>query len=143
MTDFIFFKRVEFSETDMAGIVHFSNFFRYMEIAEHAFFRSLGFSVHPREQSSQTGWPRVHVSCDYHAPAFFEDELEIHLKIMRIGEKSLTYQFDISRIAREEKTLCATGKIVAAHIAFDEKTQQMRSVPIPSDFVQKIDVYNA
>ena len=38
-------RTVEFSETDMAGIVHYSNFFRYMESAEHAFFRALGFSV--------------------------------------------------------------------------------------------------
>ena len=38
-------RRVEFSETDLAGIMHFSNFFRFMESAEHAFFRSLGFSV--------------------------------------------------------------------------------------------------
>jgi acyl-CoA thioester hydrolase len=35
-------RRVEFSETDMAGIVHFSNFFRYMETAEHAFFPVTG-----------------------------------------------------------------------------------------------------
>ena len=38
-------RRVEFAETDMAGIVHYSNFFRYMETAEHGFFRSLGLSV--------------------------------------------------------------------------------------------------
>ena len=38
-------RRVEFSETDMAGIVHYSNFFRYMETAEHGFFRRLGYSV--------------------------------------------------------------------------------------------------
>ena len=38
-------RRVEFSETDLAGIMHFSNFFRFMESAEHAFWRSLGFSV--------------------------------------------------------------------------------------------------
>ena len=37
--------RVAFAETDMAGIVHFSNFFRYMENTEHAFYRSLGWSV--------------------------------------------------------------------------------------------------
>ena len=39
-------QRVEFADTDMAGIVHFSNFFRYMERAEHEFLRSLGLSVH-------------------------------------------------------------------------------------------------
>ena len=35
-------RRVEFAETDMAGILHFSNYFRFMESVEHAFFRSLG-----------------------------------------------------------------------------------------------------
>ncbi|MEQ2009187.1 MAG: acyl-CoA thioesterase, partial [Limisphaerales bacterium] len=44
-SEFKALRRVEFSETDMAGIVHYSNFFKYMETAEHAFFRSLGFSI--------------------------------------------------------------------------------------------------
>ncbi len=43
--EFTITRRVEFSETDMAGIMHYSNFFRFMETAEHAFFRSLGFSI--------------------------------------------------------------------------------------------------
>ena len=43
--DFNVERRVEFSETDMAGIMHYSNFFRFMETAEHAFYRSLGHSV--------------------------------------------------------------------------------------------------
>src|SRR5213078_989612 len=38
-------RRVEFADTDMAGIVHFANFFRYMESAEHEFLRSHGLSV--------------------------------------------------------------------------------------------------
>ncbi len=39
---------VEFVDTDMAGIVHFSAFFRYMEAAEHELLRSLGLSVHTK-----------------------------------------------------------------------------------------------
>ena len=38
-------RRVEFSETDMAGIIHYSAYFQYMEEAEHEFLRSLGLSV--------------------------------------------------------------------------------------------------
>ena len=51
-------RRVEFSETDMAGIVHYSNFFRHMEAAEHAFFRSLGYSVVTTQTDPPRGWPR-------------------------------------------------------------------------------------
>ena len=52
---------VEFYDTDMAGIMHFTNFFRFMEAAEHAFHRSLGLSVdwEKAEKSLGVGWPRV------------------------------------------------------------------------------------
>ncbi|MGY8650976.1 MAG: acyl-CoA thioesterase, partial [Verrucomicrobiia bacterium] len=56
--EFIITRRVEFSETDAAGIVHFANFYRYMEYAEHAFFRSLGRSI--VDLDLDIGWPRVH-----------------------------------------------------------------------------------
>ena len=53
-------RQVEFSDTDMAGIMHFSNFFRFMEAAEHAFFRSLGFSIHTAPSSPEPGQGRTH-----------------------------------------------------------------------------------
>lgn len=91
-------RRVEFSETDMAGIVHFSNFFRYMESAEHAFFRSLGHSVTLSDIDDALGLPRVHAHCDYKRPLRFEDEVEIHLLVESVKHKSLTYQFRFYRL---------------------------------------------
>ena len=52
-------RRIEFAETDMAGIAHFSSFFRYMEEVEHAYFRSLGISVVHQQDNGQLSWPRV------------------------------------------------------------------------------------
>ena len=66
-------RRVEFYETDMAGIVHFSNFFRFMEACEHAFLRSLDHELHGMLDGLETGWPRVNATCDYRAPARFGD----------------------------------------------------------------------
>ncbi len=72
-----FTERVQFADTDMAGIVHFSNFFRYMERVEHDFFRSLELSIRedPAKIAAEecVGWPRVHASCDYKSPLFFEE----------------------------------------------------------------------
>src|SRR5690348_13177894 len=96
--EFKLVRRVEFSETDMAGIVHYSNFFRYMEAAEHAFFRSLGFSVITRQVEPAVGWPRVHASCDYKQPLRFEDEFEIHLLVTVKKSKSLSYQFRFRKL---------------------------------------------
>ena len=51
-------RRVQFYETDAAGIVHFSWFYRYMEEAEHALWREVGLSIAPREEE-EVGFPRV------------------------------------------------------------------------------------
>ena len=64
--EFKLVRRVEFSDTDMVGIVHYANLFRYMEAAEHGFFRSLGFSVVTRQVDPPVGWPRVHAECGLH-----------------------------------------------------------------------------
>jgi acyl-CoA thioester hydrolase len=90
-------RRIEFADTDMAGIVHFSNFFRYMESAEVEFLRSLGLSVKMTWDGQSLGFPRVAASCDYLCPARFEDVLEVAVTVKRVGTKSVTYAFAFSR----------------------------------------------
>ena len=57
--EFSITRRVEFSETDLAGIMHFTNFYRWMEICEHEFLRSVGLSVDMEDENGRFGWPRV------------------------------------------------------------------------------------
>jgi acyl-CoA thioester hydrolase len=97
MTTFHTKRRVEFGDTDMAGIMHFSNFFRFMEAAETEFLRSLGISVSYRDEGRRFGFPRVAAACDYTRPARFEDVLDIAVTLEKIGSKSLTYRFDFAR----------------------------------------------
>lgn len=85
-------RRVEFAETDAAGMIHFSAYFLYMEQAEHALLRHLGTSVVTEDDAGTISWPRVAASCDYSKPVKFEDELQIEVGILRLGEKSITYQ---------------------------------------------------
>jgi YbgC/YbaW family acyl-CoA thioester hydrolase len=85
-------RRVEFCETDMAGIVHFSNFYKWMEQAEHEFFRTQGLSiVRHLPDGSTIGWPRVSAQCRFESPARYEDILTVILTVQRIGMKSLTF----------------------------------------------------
>jgi acyl-CoA thioester hydrolase len=106
-------ERVQFSDTDMAGIVHFSNFFRYMERVEHAFFRSLGFSIvdPPVEGAERVGWPRVHAACDYMAPLRFEEEFECELLVEEVRSKVIRH---IIRFWKSDGVLAAEGRITAA-----------------------------
>ena len=126
--EFKLVRRVEFGETDMAGIVHYSNFFRYMEAAEHAFFRSLGVSIVTANTDPPVDWPRVHAHCDYHAPLRFEDEFEVHLLVSEKKSKALSYRFVFRKlngnpgeVARGKLTVvCVThapdGSMAATHI---------------------------
>src|SRR5579883_2178084 len=91
-------RRVEFSDTDLAGIVHYSNFFRYMETAEHGFFRSLGYSVVTNTTNPPVGWPRVKAECTYRQPLRFEDQVEIHLLVSDIRSKALSYVFKFRKL---------------------------------------------
>ena len=121
-------RRVEFAETDMAGIMHFSNFFRYMEMAEHEFLRSLGLSVHANVEGRIVAWPRIHAECSYEVPARFEDELEIVLSVRQKRTKSITYDFSF---LKESEKLLATGAVTAVCASIDPVTGQMSLIPIP------------
>ena len=138
-SEFKVIRRVEFSDTDMAGIMHFSMFFRFMETAEHAFFRSLGFSVAMRMTDPAVGWPRVHASCDFKAPLRFEDEVEIHLRVVEKKSKALTYEFRFTKVNDPERTLAAIGRITAVCVS---KTAdgKMSATTIPAEFADKIEV---
>lgn len=102
-------RRIEFRDTDAAGIVHFSAFFPMMEAAEHEALRGLGLSVmQPLDDGGHLTWPRVAAKCDYFSAARFEDLLTIDVSIGRLGTSSVTYEFafrrDEVKVARGELT---------------------------------------
>ncbi len=100
---------VAFSDTDASGWVHFSKILCYVENAEHSFFHSLGIPVF----SNNGGWPRVKISCDYRSPLRFQDAFEVRLSITKIGNSSLTWQF---QILKPDATLVAEGEMVSVKV---------------------------
>src|SRR5205809_6898622 len=83
-------RRVEFSDTDMAGIMHFARFFHYMEQVEHEFLRTRGLSVIMDWEGRPLGFPRVSAHCDYQIPVLFEEVFDVTLDIKKLGTKSIT-----------------------------------------------------
>ena len=127
--------RVEFADTDMAGIIHFASYFRYMEVTEHAFFRSLGFSI----VGHAVGWPRVHVACEFKHPLRFEDEVEAHLRVREKKEKTLTYDCIFRRVHPEPIVEVARGALTVVCVTQDE-AGKMRAAPIPEHIAVRIEV---
>jgi len=131
---------VEFADTDMAGIVHFANFFRYMEVTEHAFLRSLGLSVHMRDGERTLGIPRVSASCDFRQPLRFEDRLEVHLRVREKKQKSLTYEFVFRKMNGTAGVEVARGSLTVVCVVIDEKTGTLKAEPLPEAFDRQIEV---
>src|SRR5438270_8858989 len=132
-------RQVEFSETDMAGIMHFSNFFRFMETAEHGFYRSLGFSVVMPESDPRLGWPRVHAECDYKKPLRFEDLVEIQILVSEIKSKSISFAFRFRKLNVAPVVEVARGALTIVCVAH-HSDGTMSAVTIPKEIAEQIEV---
>ncbi len=119
-------RRVQFYETDAAGIVHFSWYPRYMEEAEHAMWRAHGLSIHV--PGSLVGWPRVAMTFDYHTPLRFEDEFEISIEVVAMSARSLRYRCLLSRDGEP----VATGSMTIVSVEY-RPGQAPRAVPLPPE----------
>jgi 4-hydroxybenzoyl-CoA thioesterase/acyl-CoA thioester hydrolase len=126
-------RRVEFRDTDMAGIVHFSVFHAYMEEAEHAFLRSIGLGVICEVDGQQISFPRVNATCNYRRAIKFEQEIDIAVSITRVGSKSITWSHQF----QHDGETVAEGSIttVCCHI---NHGLPPKSVELPQEFRDKI-----
>lgn len=135
--DFHFQRRVEFSDTDAAAVLHFARYFHYMEEVESAYWRSLGLTIFEKDGERPVVWPRVEAKCEYFRPALFEEVLDVHMRVIEMDRKSLSYEFRFSRNGK--KTAYGRQKVVCCTI----RDGKLRSVPIPDDIAERIQVAEA
>lgn len=124
-------RRVQFAETDLAGIVHFACFFRYMEEAEHALWRAAGLTI--ARAGETTGWPRLAASFDFKAPLRFEDEFEIAVRIANVTRRSLQYEFTVGK----DGITVGLGTITTALVS-KKPGEPMKALDLPDDVVAKL-----
>ena len=129
---------VEFADTDMAGIMHFSGYYRYMEAAEHALFRSVGLSVHMELDGRLVVWPRVHAACDFRAPLRFEDEVEIHVLVREKTRKSITCAHLFRKLNGANRQPVARG--VMTLVCAEMTDGGLKAIPIPAKINELIEV---
>jgi YbgC/YbaW family acyl-CoA thioester hydrolase len=131
VSEHVLTRRVQFHETDAAGLVHFSCFFRYMEEAEHALWRAAGLSIAP--PGSEIGWPRLEASFEYHRPLRFEDEFEIRMQVTAVAKSTITYRCLLSRGGEK----AATGRLTIICVS-KRPHEPMKTMPIPSEIAARL-----
>lgn len=128
---FTYRRRVQFAETDLAGIVHFSVMFLYMEEAEHAMWRSAGLSI--ADPESDLAWPRLSASMEFRSPLRFEEEFEVRLQISAVNRRTIEYTCTIER----GETTIARGSMSAA-CARKQAGGAMKAVELPAELLERL-----
>ena len=133
--EFTYERGVRFSETDMAGVMHFANYYRWMEDCEHAFWQSLGMSVVLGGSGPKISWPRVQCTCHYKRPVRFEDEVQLRLRLTRMGGKSITFAIDFFH----DDQPVASGELSA--VCCRMESGRFEAIEIPSEVREKLAPY--
>jgi acyl-CoA thioester hydrolase len=123
--------RVTWVDTDAAGVVHCSNYFRFFERAEEEFYRHIGFDFTNFKERG-LWFPRVEAFCQYKKPAMYSDLLVIEVSVEELKEKSVKLGFKV--VNAENRDLLAVGHLVI--VAADKQTG--RAARIPVDIVDKL-----
>jgi 4-hydroxybenzoyl-CoA thioesterase/acyl-CoA thioester hydrolase len=132
-------RRVEFRDTDAAGIVHFSAFFFWMESVEHELLRRAGLHVIERGADGvEVSWPRVSAACDYVAAIRFGDEVDVAVAVEAIGRSSVTYGFTFSHAG----AAVARGRVVAVHCRM-HRGRKPEPVAVPADVAERLRAFAA
>jgi len=109
--------QIPFSDTDAAGIVHFSRASLYVERAEHLALQSVGLDV----MNKSYGWPKVAFSVNYAGMLRYSDTITIGVALQRIGNTSLNWIFEI----KKAQQLCWQGSFTTVKVGM-----QGQKIPI-------------
>lgn len=131
-------RRVEFSETDAAGLVHFSNYFRWMEAAEASYFRELGLSLFALEPGGGRGFPRVRADCRFSHPIRFEDVVEIRLRVAETTARSIAYRFTFHAVDDGKPGPRVASGGMTTIFARRHADSRLEAISLPPDWIARL-----
>ena len=125
--------QVRFGDTDPYGIVYFVAYFRYFHQGIEEFLRHI--DINPgsffRNKEEKFGMPKVAADCQFLAPAYYGDLLEMHTSIKEIREKAVIFQFHFYRPPKTR--LLAEGSVT--FVAIDHT---WKAIPLPKIIAEKV-----
>jgi acyl-CoA thioester hydrolase len=121
------YQRVGFSETDAQGVVYYGRYMPYFDLARTEYHRHLG-----RPELGAADFAMRASTVEYHAPARFDDLLEVFVRVQAIGRTSITYDHAAYRVEENggDGTLMATAQQTLVLIDLAER----RPVAVPDEF---------
>ena len=131
---FAAFTRVGFSDTDAQGIVYYGRYLPYFDLARVEYHRQLGLLGMEIGAEGEEFVMRA-LSVEYHAPAVFDDLIEVYVRIAKIGRTSATYELAAYRARDDVLMVTATQTLVLVDL------EERKAVSIPESYKQAIRAY--
>jgi YbgC/YbaW family acyl-CoA thioester hydrolase len=132
MSRFSVTDRVRWSECDPLGIIHYSAYLRFFEVAEHEMFRACGLPFEQLRKQGGVWLPRKSVQMEFHSPAQMDEEVVIESWFGRVGTTSLTMRFEVYRASDHRHRASGTLTVVCVH------KETMAKYPLPDAVREKI-----
>ena len=124
--------RVGFSDTDAQGIVYYGRYVPYFDLARVEYHRHLGLAM---DQLAGNEFVMRAMTVEYHAPAVFDDLLEIYVRLARVGRTSVTYEFAAYRAEDDVLMVTATQTLVLVDLA------ERKACPVPESFTRTVGAF--
>ena len=121
--------RVGFSDTDTQGIVYYGRYNPYFDLARVEYLRSLGL-LQPRGKAGDFVMRANDV--EYFAPAVFDDEIEVCVRVSRLGRTSVTFEFAAHRVPDDALMVTAHQTLVYVDLA------ERKAHPVPASFREPV-----
>ena len=121
--------RVGFSDTDAQGIVYYGRYNPYFDLARVEYLRSLGL-LQPRGEVGDFVMRANDV--EYFAPTVFDDEIEVWVRVSRLGRTSVTFSFAAYRLPDDLLMVTAHQTLVYVDLA------ERKACPVPDAFREPV-----
>ncbi|MDX2499413.1 MAG: thioesterase family protein [Deltaproteobacteria bacterium] len=126
--------KIRFGDIDRAGIVYYPRFLHYFHVALEEFFSDrLGIEYHHFIDTHRMGLPTVHLETDFNRPFMYGDDIEVEVKVLKVGRASITFGYRVFK--KEDSEPRITGHNVTVCINMDK----FEKIEIPEWFRQKLE----
>jgi acyl-CoA thioester hydrolase len=127
--------RVRYAETDAQGIVFNAHYLTYFDTAIYEYLRALPYDYHTHVKERGQDFHTVKAVVEFHRPCRFDDEIDVGVRVPRLGRSSLTFHLEV--LLKDGEDPHASGQVVWVNA--DQKSGT--SAELPAELVERIELH--
>lgn len=132
--NFYYSFRVRYSEVDAQGIVFNAHYLTYFDTAMTEYLRHIKYDYVKEVKERNEDFHTVKTLVEYKAPIYFDQIIDVCLKVKKIGTSSLTFYIEVH--PNKEDNMRVSGEVVWVNT--NQETHS--SAPLSKNIIKKIEL---